>query len=162
MERGHQHIGLAFVPAGNLFPAVTDEREQAVGHYSRRRCVRRHDLDCGRFDRAPPRFAVSARNLGHKPLRYGTFYRAYVARASQALSCTRGIGRLAAVTFRCHSSFKTALQANVSARSEGDHSVDSADHVAFAIAQAAVGESRAKPGARGETHRAIRAIYPSQ
>ena len=46
MERGHQHLGVALVSAGDVLPPVADQRAQAAGCGSGGHRLPRHDVDC--------------------------------------------------------------------------------------------------------------------
>ena len=80
----------------------------------------------------------------------------------QALPGAGRPGVLAAAAAGRHPGFQAALPAHVRAGAESDHQVDSADHVAFAAAQAASGEGRTQSGKSGKADSAIRALHPAE
>ncbi len=59
LERGHQHVRAAFLPAGHLFPAIAYEQAQVSGPDSGGHGVPRHDADRRRADRAAARAAYT-------------------------------------------------------------------------------------------------------
>ena len=117
---------------GTYFRQLPTNETQAPGHYSGGFGLPRHDADCGRDHGAPPRTGLSAGHFGDQSLRHAALHRADFAGPSQTLSCAGRPGILAAAAFRRHPGFQGALSADVGAGAEGDHQVDSADHVAVA------------------------------
>ena len=162
MERGDQHIGVAFLSAGHLFPAVTDEREQVPGPDSGGCGLAWDDADRGGAGRAAERAAVSSGDVGGESVRHAEVDRADGAGAPEILSRAERLSAPGAAEIRRDSRVEGALRPTFGAGAEDYRAGDQPERRAAGIHAAAAGATGARTRKGDQADRALRAVHSAQ
>src|SRR5271154_4007522 len=91
LERGHQHIGFAFLFARHLFPAIAYERAQVPGYRAGGSSLPRDDFDFRLADGGLPGAGLSDCVFGDESLQHGPLDRVDGPGTSAALSGAKWI-----------------------------------------------------------------------